>query len=165
MKIAIVIVGAVVLLVLIVVAVGFMLPQKHRASREQTYSADPAKVFAAITTPGQYPAWRTGVKTVEILPAQEGKPRFRETGSNGEITYVFDELTPRRVVSRIADVSLPFGGQWTYELEPAGNGTKLRITENGEVYNPVFRFMSRFVFGHYSGIDTFLADLKRRVDG
>lgn len=105
------------------------------------------------------------MKSVDILPAQEGKPRFRETGSNGEITYVFDELTPRRVVSRIADVSLPFGGQWTYEVEPAGSGTKLRITEDGEVYNPVFRFMSRFVFGHHGSIDRFLADLKRRVDG
>ncbi len=27
--------------------------------------------------------------------------------------------------------------------------TSLRVTERGEVYNPGFRFLSRFVFGHH----------------
>ena len=37
---------------------------------------------------------------------------------------------------------------WTYELTPADSGTLLTITESGEVYNPIFRFISRFVIGH-----------------
>jgi hypothetical protein len=164
-KIALIVLGVVVLLVVIVTGIGYMLPQKHQASREQTYAAAPARVFEVITTPTDYPAWRSGVKSIEMLPADSGKTRFKEISSNGTITYVFDELTPARVRSRIADVSLPFGGQWTYEIETAGTGTKLRITEDGEVYNPIFRFMSRFIFGHHSSIDTYLADLKRRVDG
>lgn len=56
-----------------------------------------------------------------------------------------------------------FGGSWTYELTPVADGTRLRITENGEVYNPLFRFLSRFVFGHYASIDKFMADLERRT--
>ena len=41
-------------------------------------------------------------------------------------------------------------------------GTALRITEDGEVYNPLFRFMSQFVFGHHATVDTFLTDLGRK---
>ena len=52
------------------------------------------------------------------------------------------------LVTRIADRSLPFGGTWTYVLAPDGNGTRLTITEHGEVYNPIFRFVSRFIIGH-----------------
>lgn len=166
MKIALIVLGVLVLVIVLVTAVGYALPQSHTASRDQTYAADPAKVFAAITTPAEYPAWRTGVKRIEMLPDQDGKRRFREVGSNGTITFVFDEITgASRVVSRIADDSLPFGGKWTYELEPSGAGTKLTITEDGEVYNPIFRFMSRFVFGHEASIDAFHADLKRRFEG
>jgi hypothetical protein len=163
-KIALIVLGVVVLLVVIVAGIGYTLPQKHQASREQTFSAAPARIFELITTPAEYPVWRSGVKSVEMLPAENGKTRFKETGSDGAITYVFDEMSPARVRSRIADVSLPFGGQWTYDIEPAGTGTKLRITEDGEVYNPIFRFMSRFVFGHHSSIDKYLADLKRSVE-
>ncbi len=51
------------------------------------------------------------------------------------------------------------------DVRAAGDntGTRLTITENGEVYNPIFRFMSRFVFGHTATMDQFLSDLKKRV--
>ena len=47
------------------------------------------------------------------------------------------------------------------ELIPRGDSTTLRITENGEVYNPVFRFVSRFVFGHSATIEKYLADVRK----
>jgi len=66
-------------------------------------------------------------------------------------------------VTRIADDSLPFGGSWTYELFPSGEGTEVRITERGEVRNPIFRALSTFVFGHTVTLDRYLADLQRRA--
>jgi uncharacterized protein YndB with AHSA1/START domain len=147
-----------------VVVVGYLLPVEHHASRERTYAASPSTVFAAISTPADLPRWRSGVKSVELLPDDGERPRFREVGSDGAITYVIDELVPeRRMVTRIADKSLPFGGSWTYELMPAANGTTLRITEKGEVYNPIFRVMSRFVLGHHRTIDNYMADLDRHL--
>lgn len=164
MRTAAIILAAVVALILVVVSIGYMLPVNHSASRERVYRATPATLFSTITTPAAYPEWRTGVKSVELLPAVSGKPSFREMSGGDAITYVLEELVPaRRVVSRIADKSLPFGGSWTYELAPEEGGTRLRITEDGEVYNPIFRFMSRFVFGHHRTMDTFLADLERRI--
>lgn len=164
----IVLVGGAVLvaIVLLVVAIGYALPVKHVASREKLLRADPAAVFAVIATPSEFPGWRRGVKSVDMLPAVDGKPSFREHGSDGTITYVTDEAVPgRRLVSRIADRSLPFGGSWTFDLTPAPEGTLLRVTENGEVYNPVFRFVSRFFLGHHRTIDHYLADLEKRLAG
>ena len=37
------------------------------------------------------------------------------------------------------------------------------ITEDGEVYHPLYRFMSRFVFGHTTTIDRYLTDLGRKL--
>ena len=76
------------------------------------------------------------------------------------------ELAPeRRLVRKIADPQLPFGGSWTYELTPTADGCILQITENGEIYNPVFRFMARFVLGYTRSIEGYLDSLERRLAG
>ena len=154
--------AAILLPVIVVVGVGYLLPVKHVAVVEREMSATPTFVFAAISATEEYPRWRTGVERVEPLPDEAGLKRFREVGSDDAITYVVQEAVPdRRLVTRIADPSLPFGGAWSYDLRPTQTGTIVRITENGEVYNPVFRFVSRFVMGHERTMKTYLSDLDR----
>jgi len=155
------IVGA---LILTIVVVGLLLPIKHRASREATYNRPAAEVFRVIATPTDFPAWRTGVTKVDVLPARDGKPSWREFGKDGTILFEVERSVPdTALVTRIADRSLPFGGTWTYTLLPKGDSTTLRIVEDGEVYNPVFRFVSRFVMGHTATIDRYLGDLGKRL--
>jgi uncharacterized protein YndB with AHSA1/START domain len=163
MRYALIVAGALGFIVLVVLLVGWMLPVGHRATREATYRATPEQVFKLITDVEAFPQWRPSVKEVEVLPAVNGHAQFREIGKNGSILFEIDSLVPnQRLVTRIADRSLPFGGKWTYELTPRGDSTTLRITEDGEVYNPVFRFVSRFVFGHTATIDQYLSDVGRR---
>jgi hypothetical protein len=52
-------------------------------------------------------------------------------------------------------------GTWTYSLQSNGEFTIVRITEDGQVYNPVFRFMSRFVLGETRTMDVYLRALAR----
>jgi uncharacterized protein YndB with AHSA1/START domain len=156
-------VGVLGALVGLVTLVGYALPVAHVASRTASFAQPADRVYLTLTEVQNYPQWRTDVKSVEDLSTGPGR-RWREHGSNGEITFeVVETQPPARLVTRIADPDLPFGGTWTYELTSDGNGTRLTIIEHGEVYNPVFRFMSRFVFGHTATIDQFLADLKKRV--
>jgi hypothetical protein len=164
MKIALIVLGILAALALLVALVGWSLPVAHHASRRATYAAPPESVYAAITDVEAFPRWRSKVQSVEVVASPSGARSFRESGDDGDILYVIDEAVPnRRLVTRIADRSLPFGGRWTYELAPAGGGTTLRITEDGEVYNPIFRFVSRFVFGHSATIDGYLEDLGRKL--
>lgn len=71
-------------------------------------------------------------------------------------------LPPSRLVGRIADPKLPFGGTWTFEITPTPEGANLRITERGWVSNPMFRLLSRFVFGYTSTIDSYLRSLAKK---
>ena len=158
LRILILVAGVLVALILLIIAIGFALPVAHVASGEAQLAAPPERVFAALTEVDKFPAWRSDVTSVEVL-AGGPLPRWRERGDN-DITFETQRADPpRQLVTRIADRSLPFGGSWTYDLTPSGNGTRLVITEHGEVYNPLFRFMSRFVFGHTATIERYVKDL------
>lgn len=160
MKIVIVTLIVLAAIILVIVAVGAALPQNHTATRERTFPAAPARLYDAISRVADYPKWKTGVRAVEELPPEHGHARFREVGSES-ITYEITEASaPTRFVTRIAD-KLPYGGSWVYEISPAAQGSKLRLTEQGEVYNPIFRFVSRFILGYYKTMDTFLDDLQK----
>ena len=96
----------------------------------------------------------------------EGRQSWRERGANGEITFAMTTFEPpTRLVTRIMDRDLPFGGEWEYVIAPEGAGSRLTITERGEVYNPLFRFVSRFVMGHTAGLETYLGALSTRLGG
>ncbi len=161
----VIIVGLMVAVVALVLIVGSALPEKHTVTREATYRATPEQLFTLIRNVSDYPSWQKSSSRVEVLPDVDGKPRFRETNSGQAITYALSDIVPnRRMMSIIVDSKLPFGGSWTYELIPgaAHDLTTLRITEDGEVYNPVFRFVSKYVMGHSATIDKYLASVATR---
>jgi uncharacterized protein YndB with AHSA1/START domain len=146
-----------------IVILGYLLPVSHVATAEATFDRAPAEVYAAIADVRRYAEWRSDVERVEML-AEAPRTRWRESGSNRDITFVVEEAAaPSRLRTRIADPSLPFGGSWTYDVTPSGSGTTVRITERGEVYNPIFRVMSRFVFGHTATMEQFLRDLAEKL--
>ncbi|CAN5834428.1 SRPBCC family protein [soil metagenome] len=156
MKILLYVLAGLCLFAVVVTAIGYALPQGHVATREA-----PALIFSTIADVTSQPSWRTGITRVEVLSHEPLKWREHE-GSDAITFEVVESRPPALLRVRIADSDLPFGGTWTYEVSPEAAGSRLRITENGEVYNPLFRFMSRFVFGHTATIDNYLADLQRR---
>lgn len=159
-----VILGVLAGLVGVMALIGSFLPQGHTASRSVTLQAPPERVFAAITDVARYPQWRPDVRSVEVLAA-EGPFRFRESGKQGTVTYrEIERQAPVRWVVRIDDPSLPYGGSWTYAVRGEGTGSVLTITEDGEVYNPVFRFLSRTVFSTVATMEKYQADLRVYLD-
>lgn len=164
LRTAILVAGALGILALLVVALGYALPVEHVASVARTFAHPPATVFAVIHDVERYPAWRSDVEQVRVVERAPAL-RWREVGRNGTITFEVQEaVPPSRLVTRIADRSLPFGGTWMFVLTPEGTGTRVAITEHGEVYNPIFRVMSRFVFGHTATMETFLGNLSAYLE-
>ena len=72
---------------------------------------------------------------------------------------VLESDPPRKMVTRIADPNLPFGGTWTYQIEETSKGSRITITENGEIYNPIFRTVARFFMGYHATMDGYLKAL------
>ena len=73
-----------------------------------------------------------------------------------------ESAPPLRMVTRIDGKNLPFGGRWIFEISPTAEGCRLNVTERGEVYNPVFRFVSRFVLGYTGTLDRYLTSVARK---
>ena len=141
-----------------------MLPVAHVASGTAVVPRTPAEAYAIVADVESYPRWWSDLTRVEMLAPHDGRRRFRQfMGSDPVVVEIVEATPPRRFVTRIADADQPFGGTWTTELAPSGGGSEVTVTERGEVYNPAFRFISRFVFGHESTIRSFLGALQRRL--
>jgi hypothetical protein len=164
LKWTLIVVIALVGLAAILALIGMMLPKGHRASRTATLAAAPPIVFGVITDFARAPEWRRDISRIEIVPDDGHGRVVREHGRQGVVPYRVEVFEPTsRLVMRIDDSSLPYGGSWTYELRPDGAGTAITITEDGEVYNPIFRFVHKMFLSPYASMDGYLEDLRARV--
>ena len=161
-------VGGLVGLLLLAALAGSLLPKEHVASVRARFTAPPDATWAAIRDFGAWPSWNPGVKSMERLPDAGGAERWMLRDSTGGFPSRVEVSDPPaagkagRLVTRIDDPSLPFGGTWTWTVEADGQGSAVTITEDGEVRNPIFRLLARYVFGHHATIESYLQALGRR---
>jgi len=158
MKILLVILGSLIAVVILIVAVGALLPKHHVATRTATYRATPEQLFQYIAGPQD---WRPDVLHSQLDNGPGGRRFLRESTRDGNhMTYEFAAVDPPHSLTRtIVGRNLPFDGSWTYTLSSTPAGTTVCITEDANVYNPLFRFMSRFVLGYTSTMDKYLQSL------
>ncbi|PYR57599.1 MAG: hypothetical protein DMF85_13210 [Acidobacteria bacterium] len=148
MKLLLWIVIALVALVVVIAAIGSRLPKAHHASKTARFPVPPETLYAVISDVERYPEWRQDVKRVERLPDRDGRPAWMEP--------------PSLMVGRIGE-GLAFGGTWTFRIAPVSGGSELTVAEDGEIYNPIFRFVARFVFGYEATMTQYLVALQARV--
>jgi hypothetical protein len=142
MRIAVWVVVVLVAAVGVVASIGYFLPVNHEASRSAEFTKAPDVIFALIADPATYGSWWDGAEVK---------------------TAVVESVPPSRLVTKIVGETA-FGGTWTFEIVPTPSGTRLTITERGEVYNVFFRTLSRFVFGYTGTMDSFLAAAKLKLN-
>jgi hypothetical protein len=132
-------------LVGLMAVLGSMLPRNHKASRTLRVKRPAQDVWAAVTA-------ATGASSVPV--------------------DVLESNPPYRQVTRVKETEKMFGGTWTIAIQPephpsAGSGqggSVLTITEDGWVGNPIFRFMSKYVFGHHSTMDGILKQVAKALN-
>jgi uncharacterized protein YndB with AHSA1/START domain len=167
-----------------VVIAGGLVAREHQITRTVALAAPPAAVFAAIADLEAMPAWRPEVSRVERVPVPDDQdgllPTYRALGVRGAVTWtVVEARPPARLTLRIEGAGPGFEGTWVFDVASASNvasvsdggsasdvasaGTQLTITERGEIENPLFRFLSRFVVGYGNGLDAYLAALSRHL--
>jgi hypothetical protein len=163
MKIALILLAIVVALVLLILVIGAALPKNHVVSRHIIIHRSPGEVYETVRNFEAAPSWRPDLERVELIATGDHHVRFREHGKQGTVTYDLIEDRPNeKIVTQIADQDLGYSGSWSYAFQSTAGGTRLEITEAGEVSNILFRFMSRFVFGQTSTIEKYLAALGRK---
>ena len=157
--------GAVVGVSSLVVVVGSVLPRGHSVSRVARLDCAPAEVWQVITDFADQASWRTDVRRVERLPTRDGREVWRETDNRGQAVTMetVELLALRRLVRRLTDENHQFSGRWTYELAEDGGNTLLTVTEQGETYNPVYRFVDRFITGQTASVREYVRALGRKL--
>ncbi len=150
---------------LLVLALGNRLPKGHVVTRMAYFNRSPAEIWQIVTDFMGQVSWRPDLRSVERLPYRGGHEVWRETDNRGQtLTLETVEATPhRRLVRRIADDNVSFSGGWTMDIGEFGEVTSLTITETGEIDNPFFRFVSRYIVGHESSIDRYLTALGKKL--
>jgi hypothetical protein len=130
-------------LVALILGVGGFLPRSRAASRTLRSNQPPEVVWLVITDYRNVPTWHGQVKRVERLPDRDGQEVWREIHRGGTpLQLVTTETVPyRRLVRAILDEKKIFSGRWEFDLEPDQGGSRLTITEHGEVANPFLRFV------------------------
>lgn len=148
---------------ILITVIGYLLPKGHSVTREASFGQPPDVIWKTITDIDAMPSWRQGLKSVKHLPDRQELPAWVETLDSEAIPLeTLRALPPSKLVVRIADPKLPFGGTWTYEITPQPSGSSLRIREDGEIYNPLFRFLARCVFGYTGTIDTYMKSMAKK---
>lgn len=157
-------VGVLIAAVLVATAVGSLLPREHVATRTLTVRQPPLAIWRVITDFASQPQWHPEMKSAERLPDRNGHEVWQEEVSGMKIPFETIEVeSPRRLVRRIASDDLGFGGVWEYSITPTTEGgCQLTITERGTVGNPLFRFLSKFVFGHTATMEKYLTALANK---
>ena len=137
-----------VVLIVAIVVIGALLPKHHVAQRTAAFNATSEQVFRLISGPQD---WRTDLSEYKFYD-DAGRHMISETDKRGQrITYeVVESQSPTSFRRAIADKNLPFGGTWTWSIEPHdGGGCSVQILGDGDIHNPVFRVVSRVINGLY----------------
>lgn len=129
-----------------------------------TLHQPPDAIWQVITDFDAAPSWRPNVTRIEQLPARQSFPVWREHYQGGDTLTLatVESVAPARLVREIADPDLPFGGRWVHEIAPLDGGSRITITEHGDVPNPVFRVMSRLFMDQAATVDQYLLDLGKK---
>jgi uncharacterized protein YndB with AHSA1/START domain len=125
----------------VIALIGFLLPVEHQASRSAEIQKPPEVVFALLSDLNHYQSW---------WPAATVK------------SEVVESRPPNRIVTRVIGET-QFGGTWTIDITAVPSGSLVTITERGQIYNVVFRTLSKFVFGYTRTIDGCLAAAQRKL--
>ncbi len=154
---------AVLVLLLVPVVVGGFARKGHVAAGSAVYAQPPERLWEVVSNFETWPDWNSAVTQMARQPDRDGRPVWVALGEWGEMPSVVEvSEPPRLLVTRIPeDAGIGFHGSWTYEIAAADGGASLRITERGEVDNPVFRFVSLF-FDQRATLNRFLTDLGAR---
>jgi len=164
MKWVLIVIGGLAALVALMALIGAFVSRDHRATSTISLRQPPDSVWKVVRDIGGAPAWFSAMEKSERLPDRDGHEVWHQKMSGFDVPIiVLESAPPGRLVTQIDPAAGgAFGGTWTYELAPDSTGTRISVTEGGWISNPIFRFMSRVLFGYYGSLDKYLKALGTR---
>lgn len=139
--------GVLLLLVGLFLLSGALRPPDHVARARATFDVPPERVWEVISDVESWPEWNPEVMRAERASDANGRQVWLVEGSWGVVPTALSAWEPPSLLQTSMDAG-DFRGQWTYEIDPDGSGTRLTLTEEGHVENFVFRAFMLFSDEH-----------------
>jgi hypothetical protein len=162
-RVALIIGGILIALILTVLVVGLLTPVEHHASRMLKTKQSPQAIWDAINDHANEASWRTDISSVQSAGERNGKPVWQENYKDGNTLQLAttESKPPTRMVREIAEEG-PFSGRWEIDITPTPEGSNVRITEIGKIPNPFFRFVSKYILGQTTQMEKYLTHLAQK---
>jgi uncharacterized protein YndB with AHSA1/START domain len=143
---------------------GMLLNEHHIISSRILLSESPENVWRAISDLAATPDWYPNVVSEERLADRNGHQVWRERYHNGQslVLETAESCPPYRLMR--AAIEGNTRESWEFDLQPTPTGTELRITESGDIPNPFMRFVSKYLMGHFKGVNNYERALALRFD-
>lgn len=150
--------------VLIFAIVGFLgftanLSKNHHVEAEAVYDRPADMVWQVMTDYASMPTWSPTISKAESLGVKDGKPAWHLEMKDGHFIDVsIDESAPHKLFrTTVLDTDTPYSGSWTLSLSAAGNKTAVKLTQEGTIKSPFWRFVTHYITGEDTAIKQTLA--------
>jgi hypothetical protein len=150
-------------LVVLVAIIGMLVPRDHVAGVTITLRQPPDSVWKVVRDLGGVPRWWGDMKRSERATGADGRERWtQDVGASP--WWPSSRPTSHRDTSSPGSTRRPMhrSVERGPRHHPVDSGSKFTVTERGWIANPVFRFMSRFIFGYYGTQERYLRALGKR---
>ena len=137
------VVGFCVAAVVVMILLGSGMATHHVVTRRKSFAAPAEKVWSALLSIRQLPIDRSDLRAVDQGTATQPPSAIEVVGSPVKIE-IETFRPPRSLVVKTIDPDIPYGGTWTFVLEPDGDQlTRLTVVEDAEVHGRLLRFAVR----------------------
>ncbi len=154
----------VVALIALPVIIGLFMPVRYEGRTVAEYEATVQQVWDALQDVEAHPMTGAMMKSVEMLPADGGRPAWKEDMGRGEVITVTTTAyePPHHMIREMSSAGVNMTSRWEYALEPAGQGCRVTLSgvtdiEKGTWHTPIFRLMIVVGGGVKKGLDIQLA--------
>ncbi len=134
--------------IVIFVVIGLLLPRQQSFTRDVEINQPVPAIWRAVSDCPAEPSWRPDLKSCDRLPDENGHATYRLTTRRGRAMKmeVVESIPPQHIMFRF--LGLPSNGTivWIFNLDPWNGGTKISLTQNDSVGNPLARILYRTVF-------------------
>jgi len=155
--------GLLLLAVAVIFGGGSLLPREHHVAIKARFNQSAEELWRLVSDFEHAPQWNTHLQSAKRLPDRNGNEVWEENYDGKVFIFETTENTPPRRISRkILNDDLPYGGTWTFEVVPDGNGAILVITDEGFIDNPGLRFMAKFFMGQGATIAGYMQAFGRK---
>ncbi len=151
---------AVVGLLVLIVLIGLLMPERYEGRAYRTYDRSPEEVWASLEDYRAHPMTGKMADSFEDLPAREGLPCWVEQMRHGEKIEVTttESERPHTMTRAMRSRAVPMTSTWIYVLDEKDGGTQVTIEgttdiRRGTWHVPIFRVMMLLGGGVKKGLD------------